>query len=127
MRFYASAVRFSLFLSKNFCVNFIYSYIFKPNVKLWINNREVESKATEFIDLFNPATNEVIGRVPKSTNDEMETAVQSCKQAYKSWSKTTPLYRQQIMFKLQSSIRSAQSQIICLKQISVNSGVRTKI
>jgi len=28
--------------------------------------------------------------------------------------------------KLQSSIRSAQSQIICLKQISVNSGVRTQ-
>jgi malonate-semialdehyde dehydrogenase (acetylating)/methylmalonate-semialdehyde dehydrogenase len=65
----------------------------------------VESKATEFIDLYNPATNEVIGRVPKSTKDEMEAAVQSCKQAYKTWSKTTPLYRQQIMFKLQALIK----------------------
>ncbi len=65
----------------------------------------MESKATEFIDLYNPATNEVIGRVPKSTKDEMEAAVQSCKQAYKTWSKTTPLYRQQIMFKLQALIK----------------------
>ena len=65
----------------------------------------MESKASEFIDLFNPATNEVIGRVPKSTKDEMETAVQSCAHAYKSWSKTTPLFRQQIMFKLQSLIK----------------------
>jgi malonate-semialdehyde dehydrogenase (acetylating)/methylmalonate-semialdehyde dehydrogenase len=77
----------------------------KPHVKLWINNREVESKATEFIDLYNPATNELIALVPKTTQSEMETAVQSCKEAFKSWSKTTPLFRQQIMFKLQALIK----------------------
>ena len=35
----------------------------------------------------------------------MQAAVDSCKEAYKSWSKTTPLYRQQLMFKLQHLIK----------------------
>ena len=51
------------------------------------------------------ATNELIGKVPLSTRDEMETAVNSCKEAYKSWSKTTPMHRQQVMFKLQHLIK----------------------
>ena len=40
-----------------------------------------------------------ICRVPQSTNDEMNEAVASATEAYKTWSQTTPLHRQQIMFK----------------------------
>lgn len=86
-------------------LNAFRSYATAPNVKLWIDNKEVESKATEFIDLYNPATNELIGNVPISTQDEMDHAVHSCSEAYKSWSKTTPMHRQQIMFKLQQLIK----------------------
>ena len=38
-------------------------------------------------------------RVPHSTSDEMNEAVASAKAAFKTWSKTTPLARQQILFK----------------------------
>ena len=51
------------------------------------------------------ATNELIGKVPKTTKAEMEAAVESNKRAFQSWSKTTPLFRQQIMFKLQALIK----------------------
>lgn len=30
-----------------------------PNVPLWIDGKEVQSKTTEWIDLYNPANNEV--------------------------------------------------------------------
>lgn len=43
----------------------------------------MESKATEWIDLPDPATNEIITRVPKCTQSEMEQAVESSKKAYK--------------------------------------------
>lgn len=36
----------------------------------------------------------------------MEAAVSSAKEAFKSWSKTSPLTRQQIMFKYQNIIKS---------------------
>ncbi|PIO61234.1 hypothetical protein TELCIR_17250, partial [Teladorsagia circumcincta] len=50
------------------------------------------------------ATNEVIGKVPKCTQDEMNSAVESAKNAYNSWKKTSPLARQQTMFKLRELI-----------------------
>ena len=57
--------------------------------------------------MFNSkATNDLIGKVPRSTEDEMNAAVDSASHAYKSWSKTTPLFRQQIMLKLQALIKS---------------------
>merc|ERR1712136_322771 len=48
-----------------------------PTTKLFINNKMVESQATEWVDLHNPATNELVTRVPLSTRDEMETAVEA--------------------------------------------------
>lgn len=51
------------------------------------------------------ATNEVITRVPKSTNAEMEAAVEAAKAAFKPWSETSILTRQQTMFKFQHLIK----------------------
>ncbi|KAI2805974.1 hypothetical protein BLOT_004985 [Blomia tropicalis] len=76
-----------------------------PNTKLFINGKFVESKTTEWIDLHNPATNEIITRVPKATQQEMNDAVESAREAFKSWSQTSILTRQQTMFKLQHLIK----------------------
>jgi len=73
--------------------------------KLFINGQFVESKTKEWIDLHNPATNEVVTRVPKSTQDEMEAAVDAAKGAFKSWSKASVLSRQKVMFRLQNLIQ----------------------
>ena len=51
------------------------------------------------------ATNEVITRVPQATTAEMEAAVASCQKAYKTWSQSTVLTRQQCMFKFQQLIK----------------------
>ena len=64
-----------------------------------INGQWVESSTDRWIDVHNPATNQVVTRVPHSTQMEMEQAVESAKAAYRTWSKTTPLARQQVMFK----------------------------
>ncbi|CAI4232193.1 unnamed protein product [Auanema sp. JU1783] len=77
----------------------------QDTVKLWIDGQAVESKATEWVELTNPATNEVISRVPKTTQAEMNAAVESCKKAYSTWKNTSPLTRQQTMFRLQALIK----------------------
>lgn len=73
--------------------------------KNFINGEFVDSKATKWIDLRNPATNEIVTRVPESTNEEMLEAVAVAKEAFKTWSNTTVLTRQQIMFRLQDLIK----------------------
>lgn len=82
-----------------------------PTVKNWINGKAVESKTNDWIELTNPATNEVIGLVPKSTKAEMNEAVESCKEAFRTWSKTTILHRQQIMFRYQDLIKKNMRRI----------------
>ena len=47
----------------------------------------------------------MIGLVPKSTQAEMNEAVENAKETFKTWSKTTILQRQQIMFRYQDLIK----------------------
>lgn len=47
-----------------------------------------------------------MSKVPKCTQDEMEHAVESSKAAFKSWSKTSVMRRQQIMFRYQEIIKA---------------------
>lgn len=60
-----------------------YSSSTAPTTKLFIDGKFIESKTTEWIDLHDPATNEVVTRIPKSTQSEMQLAVDSSKKAYK--------------------------------------------
>lgn len=84
----------------------MYSNSSAPTTKLFLDGKFVESKATEWVDLHDPATNEIVTRVPKSTPSEMLAAVESSKAAFKTWSQTSILTRQQVMFKLAQIIRS---------------------
>jgi len=45
-----------------------------PKVPNFINGEMVESKSTEWIDVTNPATGEVIALVPQTTDDELKQA-----------------------------------------------------
>uniref|UniRef100_A0A671S3Q3 methylmalonate-semialdehyde dehydrogenase (CoA acylating) n=1 Tax=Sinocyclocheilus anshuiensis TaxID=1608454 RepID=A0A671S3Q3_9TELE len=76
-----------------------------PTTKLFIDGKFVESKSPEWLDIHNPATNEVIGRVPKATQEEMLAAVDSCSRAYHTWSETSILTRQQIFLRYQLLIK----------------------
>jgi malonate-semialdehyde dehydrogenase (acetylating) / methylmalonate-semialdehyde dehydrogenase len=73
--------------------------------KLLINGEFVESKTTEWRDVVNPATQEVIGRVPFATSAEVETAINSAHEAFKTWRNTSVGARTRIMLKYQALIR----------------------
>ena len=85
-----------------------------------IDGSFVDSSATKWVDVHNPATNEIVTQVPCSTLDEMNAAVGSAKKAFKTWSKTTPLQRQAIMFKYQDLIKKHMKDIAGL--ITVEQG-----
>lgn len=70
-----------------------------------IDGKFLDSSTSNWVDVHNPATNEVVTKTPCTTNDEMNAAVASAKEAFKTWSKTSPLHRQGIMFKYQELIK----------------------
>ena len=71
----------------------------------FIDNQFRPSRATQWIDLHDPATNHLVTRVPQSTDEELNSAVDSAQKAFPAWKATSLLSRQQIMFKFVSLIR----------------------
>ena len=58
--------------------------VLAPTVKLLIGGQFVESKTTEWRNVVNPATQQVLARVPFATADEINAAVASAKEAFKT-------------------------------------------
>jgi malonate-semialdehyde dehydrogenase (acetylating)/methylmalonate-semialdehyde dehydrogenase len=71
----------------------------------FLDNKFVASKATKWIDLHDPASNNLVTRVPQSTDEELKAAVDSAEKAFPAWKATSVLHRQQIMFKYTALIR----------------------
>ncbi|KAI9699162.1 MAG: hypothetical protein M1820_007241 [Bogoriella megaspora] len=80
--------------------------ISKPlDTQNFINNQFHASSATQWIDLYDPATNNLVTRVPQSTDAELHAAVASAQAAFPAWRATSLLHRQQVMFKYVGLIR----------------------
>ncbi|KAL0422451.1 UNVERIFIED_CONTAM: Methylmalonate-semialdehyde dehydrogenase [acylating], mitochondrial [Sesamum latifolium] len=73
-----------------------------PNL---IGGSFVDSHSSDSIDVLNPATQEVVSRVPLTTKEEFKSAVAAAKEAFPSWRNTPITTRQRVMFKLQDLIR----------------------
>lgn len=66
-----------------------------PKVKNFINGVFEDSKATQWIDVINPATQEVVCRVPQSTPEELKRAEDGAKEAFKTW-REVPIQQRQV-------------------------------
>jgi malonate-semialdehyde dehydrogenase (acetylating)/methylmalonate-semialdehyde dehydrogenase len=72
--------------------------------KLLIDGKFVESKTKDWIEVRNPATQEVVGMLPLSTPSEMQAASDSAAKAFKTWRDVSISSRTRIMFSYQSLI-----------------------
>ncbi|GAB4853345.1 hypothetical protein Ancab_017523 [Ancistrocladus abbreviatus] len=66
-----------------------------PNV---IGGKFVDSQSLDYIDVLNPATQQVVSQVPFTTDDEFKAAVFLAKHAFSSWRSTPIATRQQNVF-----------------------------
>src|SRR5471030_1717872 len=79
--------------------------------KLLIDGKFVESTTQEWRDIVNPATQEVVGRVPFATKAEVDAAVASAAKAFQTW-RLTPLgVRMRVMLRFQDLIREHSKRI----------------
>lgn len=76
-----------------------------PAVHLFIDGKSVVSKSTHWQDVVNPATQQVVGRVPFATAQEVQAAVESAAKAFQTWRKTPIGTRARIFLKYQQLIR----------------------
>src|SRR3989449_11148213 len=68
----------------------------------YVNGAWRRAAATEFVDVTNPATAELLARTPLSTSAEVDAAVQAAAEAFPAWRRTPPGERVQYLFKLKN-------------------------
>ena len=74
-------------------------------IPLIINGEKVRSTTNEWLDVLNPATQEVVARVPMATSEEVNAAVTCAQEAFKSWSKVSLTNRMHVMVKFAHLVR----------------------
>ncbi|MEW9556144.1 aldehyde dehydrogenase family protein [Nonomuraea sp. NPDC050783] len=65
--------------------------------QLYIDGSWVASASGEPIEVVNPATEEIIDRVPAGSPDDVESAVAAARRAFPSWSDTAPAERGRLL------------------------------
>src|SRR5271157_3162888 len=68
----------------------------------YINGGWRHPSSTEFFDVTNPATSELLARTPMSSPADVDAAVQAAADAFPAWRRTPPGERVQYLFKLKS-------------------------
>ena len=76
-----------------------------PSVKLLIDGKFVESASSEWQAVVNPATQQVLARVPFATPAEIDAVVAAAAAAYRRWKNTPVGARMRVMLKLQALVR----------------------
>jgi malonate-semialdehyde dehydrogenase (acetylating)/methylmalonate-semialdehyde dehydrogenase len=70
-----------------------------------------ESGADEFLDVFNPATQELLARTPFSPAEEVDAAAQAAQAAFLDWRQVPPGDRIQYLFKLKDLLEAGLDEI----------------
>ena len=90
------------------------SLIQPASVKLLINGEFVESRSSQWRDIINPATQQVLARVPFATAEEVAAAVASARTAFQTWRKTPIGARARIFLKFQQLIRENMAELAAI-------------
>jgi succinate-semialdehyde dehydrogenase/glutarate-semialdehyde dehydrogenase len=83
-------------------------------MKMQINGKAVESYSGEFFDIINPATCELIDRVPKGTENDAAMAVEAASSAFSGWASTSPQQRAGILYRAAGIVRQRKDELSVL-------------
>jgi betaine-aldehyde dehydrogenase len=76
--------------------------------KVLINGEFRDSAATDGLDVIDPATEEIIGRMPFAAGAEVDEAIAVANRSQKAWSKVNALARAELMHKIATNMRESR-------------------
>ncbi|WP_130860367.1 CoA-acylating methylmalonate-semialdehyde dehydrogenase [Gracilibacillus phocaeensis] len=83
-------------------------------LKNFINGEWLVSKTNQYEDVYNPATKEVLAKVPISTTADFEEAVQAAQVAQDKWKNVSVAKRARILFQYQHLLQAHQEELAIL-------------
>ncbi len=79
--------------------------------KFYINGEWIEPQGTDFLEVTNSATEEVMARIPEGTSDDVDAAVAAAKSAFETWSQTTAEERAKYLQAISDKLNERKNEI----------------
>lgn len=73
---------------------------FRDHYGQFIDGEWVDGHSGETIPLRNPATNEVLARIPAGDSVDVDRAIEAAQRAFRTWALTAPAVRQEILWEM---------------------------
>ena len=81
---------------------------------LFIDGNFVDSETSDWIEVLDPSTQKVICQAPCATNNEIDLAINSAKEAFIDWKETPPPEWSRVMMKYQELLKQNQNEIAAI-------------
>ena len=80
-------------------------------VRNYVDGKWIEPDNSGHLDIENPSTGQIIGKVPLSTAAEVNRAIEAAAEAYKTWSRIPVARRVEPLYKLDALLRENEEKI----------------
>lgn len=80
--------------------------------KLFIDGEWVDSQSDAYIEIENPATHEIIAKVPRGNEKDVDRAVEAARKAFETWQYTPLETRLDLMGKVVEGLKSRRQELI---------------
>jgi malonate-semialdehyde dehydrogenase (acetylating) / methylmalonate-semialdehyde dehydrogenase len=85
--------------------------MFTQPLQNFINGQWQAASSTAYLDIVNPATQEVLGQVPLSSGSDVEKAAQAAQEALPGWRRVPPGDRVQYLYKLKALLEQHREEV----------------
>ena len=82
-----------------------------PTLSLYIDGEFIHGGGRREQDIVNPATHEVIGKLPHATREDLDRALAAAARAFEGWKKSSPLERSKVLRKVAELARERAADI----------------
>ena len=82
-----------------------------PTLSLYIDGEFIHGGGRREQDIVNPATHEVIGKLPHASREDLDRALVAAARAFESWKKSSPLERSKVLRKVAELARERAADI----------------
>jgi aminobutyraldehyde dehydrogenase len=93
----------------------------------FIGGEWVDSASGQTLDVVNPATDEVVARVPASDPEDVDRAVRAAQKGFESWQHTTPQDRSLLLLKLADALDARADELGRLESLHTGKPVNLAI
>ena len=80
-------------------------------LKNYINGKWVESKSSQLLDVINPATGQLLAKVPAGSEEDIKDAAEKAHNAWSAWRNTPATQRIQYLFKMKQLLEAHSDEI----------------